>query len=155
MLSCEWFSRKSFTRNLLCQMQCHQLHRLERDEEPCPVHLCAHFLPFFSTCEKWPWRNKHIHPGSLFMRYEQPFHQNHESLYFATLDSVKAFDVVHHTNLLDKLTDKGVYDGPNGSLFISILLHNSEFGIPKFALRISEFWIRNCEVFVIRANGNR
>ena len=33
------------------------------------------------------------------------------------------------------------YDGPNGSLFISILLHNSEFRIPKFALRISEFGI--------------
>ena len=34
-----------------------------------------------------------------------------------------------------------VYDGPNGSLFISILLHNFEFRIPKFALRISEFGI--------------
>ena len=40
------------------------------------------------------------------------------------------------------------YDGPNGSLFISILLHNSEFRIsnsefriPKFALRLSEFGI--------------
>ena len=40
------------------------------------------------------------------------------------------------------------YDGPNGSLFISIPLHNSEFRIlnsefqiPKFALRISEFGI--------------
>ena len=33
------------------------------------------------------------------------------------------------------------YDGPNGSLFISVLLHNSEFRIPKFALRISEFGI--------------
>ena len=40
------------------------------------------------------------------------------------------------------------YDGSNGSLFISILLHNSEFRIlnsefriPKFALRISEFGI--------------
>ena len=29
------------------------------------------------------------------------------------------------------------YDGPNGSLFISILLRNSEFGI------------RNCEVYVV------
>ncbi|MCG8048963.1 MAG: reverse transcriptase family protein [Candidatus Thiodiazotropha endolucinida] len=35
-------------------------------------------------------------------------HQNHESLYFATLDSVKAFDVVHHVILLDKLIDKGI-----------------------------------------------
>ena len=42
----------------------------------------------------------------------------------------------------------GFYDGPNGSRFISILLHNSEFRIlnsefriPKFALRISEFGI--------------
>ena len=35
-------------------------------------------------------------------------HQNHESLHFATLDSVRAFDVVHHTILLDKLTDKGI-----------------------------------------------
>ena len=34
-----------------------------------------------------------------------------------------------------------LYDGPNGSLFITILLHNSEFRIPKFALRISEFGI--------------
>ena len=40
------------------------------------------------------------------------------------------------------------YDGPNGSHFSSILLHNSEFRIlnsefriPKFALRISEFGI--------------
>ena len=46
------------------------------------------------------------------------------------------------------------YDGPNGSLFISILLHNSEFRIPKFALRISEFGIRNCEVYVVLASGN-
>ena len=35
-------------------------------------------------------------------------HQNHELLYFATLDSQKAFDVVHHTVLLDKLSDKGI-----------------------------------------------
>ena len=54
-----------------------------------------------------------------------------------------------------------IYDDPNGSLFISILLHNSEFRIlnsefriPKFALRISEFGIRNCEVCIIWANGN-
>lgn len=33
---------------------------------------------------------------------------NHESLYFATLDSQKAFDVVHHTILLEKLSDKGI-----------------------------------------------
>ena len=46
------------------------------------------------------------------------------------------------------------YDGPNGSLFISILLHNSEFRIPKFALRISEFEIPNCEVYIIWASGN-
>ena len=53
------------------------------------------------------------------------------------------------------------YDGPNGSLFISILLHNSEFRIlnselriPKFALRISKFGIRNCEVYVVWASGN-
>ena len=31
---------------------------------------------------------------------------------------------------------------------------NSEFRIPKFALRISEFGIRNCEVYVVWANGN-
>ena len=37
---------------------------------------------------------------------------------------------------------------------ISILLHNSEFRIPKFALRISEFEIRNCEVYIIWASGN-
>ena len=32
-----------------------------------------------------------------------------------------------------------IYDGPNGSLFISILLHNSEFRNSE--LRISEFGI--------------
>ena len=42
------------------------------------------------------------------------------------------------------------YDGPNGSLFISILLHNSEFLIPKFALRIAEFGI----VKYMSASGN-
>ena len=31
---------------------------------------------------------------------------------------------------------------------------NSEFRIPKFALRISEFGIRNCEVYVVWASGN-
>ena len=31
---------------------------------------------------------------------------------------------------------------------------NSEFRIPKFALRISEFEIRNCEVYIIWASGN-
>ena len=39
------------------------------------------------------------------------------------------------------LTYSIMYDDPNGSLFISILLHNSEFRFPKFALRISEFGI--------------
>ena len=52
-----------------------------------------------------------------------------------------------------KLLD--IFDGPNCSIFISILLHNSEFRIPKFALRISEFGIRNCEVYVMWASGNR
>ena len=31
---------------------------------------------------------------------------------------------------------------------------NSELRIPKFILRISEFWIRNCVVYVMRASGN-
>ena len=30
----------------------------------------------------------------------------------------------------------------------------SQFRIPKFALRISEFGIRNCEVYIIWASGN-
>ena len=54
-----------------------------------------------------------------------------------------------------------MYDGPNGSLFISILLHNfefrilnSEFRILKFAVRISEFEIRNCGVYVVWTSGN-
>ena len=61
-----------------------------------------------------------------------------------------------------------MYDGPNGSLFISILLHNfefrilnsefrilnSDFRILKFALRISEFEIRNCGVYVVWTSGN-
>ena len=34
-----------------------------------------------------------------------------------------------------------IYDGPNGSLFISIILHNSEFRILN-----SEFWIPNSEI---------
>ena len=33
--------------------------------------------------------------------------------------------------------------------------NNSEFRIPKFALRISEFGFRNCEVYVMWASGNR
>ena len=35
-------------------------------------------------------------------------HQNNELLFLATLDTQKAFDVVHHTILLDKLLDKGI-----------------------------------------------
>ena len=42
------------------------------------------------------------------------------------------------------------YDGPNGSLFISILLHNSEFRI----FFTANFGIRNCEVYIIWASGN-
>ena len=64
-------------------------------------------------------------------------------------------------DLRDPLTPSPPYDGPYGSLFISIPLHNSEFRIlnsefriPKFALRISEFGIRNCEVYVVWASGN-
>ena len=33
-------------------------------------------------------------------------------------------------------------------------ISNSEFRIPKFALQISEFGIRNCEVYVVWASGN-
>ena len=40
-----------------------------------------------------------------------------------------------------------MYDGPNGSLFISILLHNSE-------ICTTNFGIRNCEVYIIWASGN-
>ena len=43
------------------------------------------------------------------------------------------------------------YDGPNGSLFISILLHNSEFR--NLHCKILEFGIRNCEVYVVWASG--
>ena len=31
---------------------------------------------------------------------------------------------------------------------------NSELRIPKFALRISEFGIQNCEVYIILGSGN-
>ena len=48
------------------------------------------------------------------------------------------------------------YDGPNGSLFISILLHNSEFRTlnSEFRFYTANFGIRNCEVYVIWASGN-
>ena len=47
------------------------------------------------------------------------------------------------------------YDGPNGSLFISILLHNSEFRILNSEICTTNFGIRNCEVYVMWASGNR
>ena len=34
--------------------------------------------------------------------------QNNEQLYLATLDAQKAFDVVHHTILLDRLAELGI-----------------------------------------------
>ena len=34
--------------------------------------------------------------------------QNNEQLYLATLDVQKAFDVVHHTILLDRLAELGI-----------------------------------------------
>ena len=40
------------------------------------------------------------------------------------------------------------YDGPNGSLFISILLHNSKLLIPNSEICTANLGIRNCEVFV-------
>ena len=46
------------------------------------------------------------------------------------------------------------YDGQNGSLFISILLHNSEFRIPNSEICTANFGIRNCEVYVVWARGN-
>ena len=46
------------------------------------------------------------------------------------------------------------YDGSNGSLFISILLHNSEFRIPNSEICTTTFGIRNCEVYIIWASGN-
>ena len=48
----------------------------------------------------------------------------------------------------------GLYDGTNGSLFISILLHNSEFRILNSEICTANFGIRNCEVYVVWANGN-
>ena len=46
------------------------------------------------------------------------------------------------------------YDGPNGSLFISILLHNSEFQILNSEICTTNFGIRNCEVYIIWTSGN-
>ena len=46
------------------------------------------------------------------------------------------------------------YDGPNGSLFISVLLHNSEFRILNSEICTTNFGIRNCEVYIIWASGN-
>ena len=46
------------------------------------------------------------------------------------------------------------YDGPNGSLFISILLHNAEFRILNSEICTTNFGIRNCEVYIIWASGN-
>ena len=47
------------------------------------------------------------------------------------------------------------YDGPNGSLFISMLLHNSEFWVPNSEFRNLHYEFRNCEVYVMWTSGNR
>ena len=47
------------------------------------------------------------------------------------------------------------FNGPNGSLLISILLQNSEFQITNSEICTANFGIRNCEVYVVWANGNR
>ena len=47
-----------------------------------------------------------------------------------------------------------IYDGPNGSLFISMLLHNFKFRILNSEICTANFGIRNCEVYVVWASGN-
>ena len=53
------------------------------------------------------------------------------------------------------------YDGPNGSFFISMLLHNFEFCsefrilIPNSDICTTNFGIRNCEVYMMWASSNR
>ena len=42
------------------------------------------------------------------------------------------------------------YDGPNGSLFISIVLHNSEFWIPNSEIRIPQFALRILEFGIVK-----
>ena len=47
-----------------------------------------------------------------------------------------------------------MYDVPNGSLFISILLHNSEARILSSEICTANFGIRNCEIYVVWSSGN-
>ena len=60
----------------------------------------------------------------------------------------------HFSSFLPPSTDFYIYDGPNGSLFISILLHNSEFRILNSEICTANFEIRNCEVHQVWASGN-
>ena len=69
-------------------------------------------------------------------------------------DWVHALRILRVKEFRRLMKSSGVYDGPNGSLFISILLHNSEFCIPNSEICTANFGIRNCEVYVVWASGN-
>ena len=45
-----------------------------------------------------------------------------------------------------------LYDAPNDSLFISIVVHNSEIRILNSEICTSNFGIRNCEVYIVTAH---
>ena len=74
------------------------------------------------------------------------------------------FEEIREVNILEIslfFIGHNKYDGPNGSLSISILLHNSELWIPNSEFRIMtseictmSFGIRNCEVHVMWASGS-
>ena len=67
--------------------------------------------------------------------------QNINSLQESLRTEVPCFNTVNQRSY-----NSNHYDGPNGSLFISILLHNSEFRVLNSEICTTNFGIRNSEL---------
>ena len=90
----------------------------------------------------------------MYMKINRPVTFSLPALSFKSYSLLSDLGILYRNKLVNKISEEphklGTYDGPNGSLFISILLHNSEFRILNSEFRNLHCEFRNSEFGIVK-----